>query len=82
MTTTVLVRKKGQLTIPVEMREKLGIEENEPVTVSLLGEKAVLIFPKKLKTDELLKESAEIAKKKGITMEEMIIEWDKIRHQL
>lgn len=81
MSTAVQIRKKGQFTIPVDMREKLGIEENEMITVSLLGKEAILLIPQKLKTTELLRKSAAMAKKKGITLEEMLEELEKIRHQ-
>lgn len=79
--TTVQVRKKGQFTIPANMREALGIEENEVLTVTLLENRGILIVPQKLKTNELLKKTAEMAKKRGITLEEMLTDLDEIRHQ-
>lgn len=77
---TVQVRTKGQFTIPVEIREALNIDENEVVTVTLLGKEAMLVIPQKLKTQELLKKTAEMAKKRGVTLEEMLTELDEIRH--
>lgn len=81
MTTTVQVRKKGQFTIPASMREELGIEENEILTVTLLDNRGILIIPQKLKTSEILKKTAEMAKKRGITLEEMLMDLDEIRRK-
>ena len=80
MTTTVQVRQKGQFTIPVEMRENLGIQENDVVTVTMLGENAMIIIPQKLKTQALLDQVSEQAKKRGITLDVMLAELDEIRH--
>lgn len=81
MATTVHVRKKGQFTIPADIREQLGIEENEIVTVSVLNNKIMVVIPQKIKTTEILKKTSEIAKKRGITLDEMLMELDEIRHQ-
>lgn len=80
MTTTVQIRKKGQVTIPAAIRDQLGIKDNEVVTLTLL-DKGILIVPQKLKTTELLKETAKLAKKRGISLEEMLADLDEIRHQ-
>lgn len=34
MTVEVVVKKKGQITIPVKMRRKLGIEENSKLELA------------------------------------------------
>lgn len=81
MSTTVQMRQKGQFTIPADMRDVLGIKENEAISVSLIGKEAILLIPQKLKTAELLKATSEAAAKRGITLEEMLAELDEIRHQ-
>lgn len=78
--TTVQIRKKGQFTIPVGIREALDIDDNEVVTVTLLGKEAMLVIPQKLKTQELLEKTSALAKKRGVTLEEMLAELDEIRH--
>lgn len=77
---TVQVRKKGQFTIPSAIREKLGIQDNEIVTVMLIGTEAMIMVPQKLQTEDLLKKTAALAKKQGVTLEEMLAELDEIRH--
>lgn len=80
MTTTVQIRKKGQFTIPAAMREKLGIEDDTILSVSLLENGALIIIPKKLEIPSILNETAALAKKRGVTLEEMLAELDDIRH--
>lgn len=80
MTTTTILRKKGQFTVPVEVREELGIEENDVLTVLSWNKKGFLVIPRKLKTLEILEKSAQLAKERGITLEEMLAELDEIRH--
>ena len=67
MNTIVQVRNKGQFTIPAAMREKLGIEEDSILSVSLLDSGAIIIIPKKLETPSILKETATLAKNTGDT---------------
>mgnify|MGYP000134401135 CR=1 FL=1 len=43
----VKVRKRYQLTIPAEVREKLGLKVGDYVEIATRGEKAVIV-PKKL----------------------------------
>lgn len=81
MTTTTIIRKKGQFTLPVNIREQLGVEENDVLTITVLDKKAMLIVPQKLKSAEVLKKTAMIAKKKGISLEEMLNELEEIRHK-
>lgn len=80
MNTAVQIRKKGQVTIPSAMREKIGMEESDVVNVSLLENGAILIIPQKLRLPEVLKEASELAKKRGVSLEEMLAELDEIRH--
>lgn len=80
MNTIVQVRNKGQFTIPAAMREKLGIAENSILSVSLLDSGAIIIMPKKLETPGLLKQTATLAKRHGVTLEEMLADLDEIRH--
>jgi AbrB family looped-hinge helix DNA binding protein len=77
---TTIIRKKGQITIPMKIRKALGLEENDVVTITLMGDKAIMITPGKSKLDELLDKTANMAKEKGITLEDMLLELDKVRH--
>lgn len=80
MKTTTQVRKKGQITIPSAIREKLNIEENDILSISVLNNDAIVIVPKKLKVLDLLDKTSDLAKKRGVPLEEMLVELDEIRH--
>lgn len=80
MKTTTQVRKKGQITIPSAIREKLNIEENDILSISVLNDDAIVIVPKKLKVLDLLDKTSDLAKKRGVSLEEMLVELDEIRH--
>ena len=80
MGTTAHIRKKGQFTIPVEIREKLAIQEDDIVSINLIGTEGFIVVPKKTQTEALLKETATLAKKRGVTIEELLAELDEIRH--
>jgi len=47
MTTYSKVTRNGQITLPAEIRKKLGIEEGDLVEIEIKDERAMLI-PKKL----------------------------------
>jgi bifunctional DNA-binding transcriptional regulator/antitoxin component of YhaV-PrlF toxin-antitoxin module len=81
MSTSTILRKKGQFTIPVDIREALDIDENDTLTILTWGKKGFLVIPKKLKTLELLQETEKIAKEKGITLEEILADLEEIRHK-
>lgn len=51
MTTEVLVTRRGQTTIPIEIRKKLGIKEGTRLSVESIGDK--IIFTKPPSIDDL-----------------------------
>ncbi len=79
MNTTSILRSKGQLTIPAGLREELGINENDVLTILPLNKHGFLVIPKNLETVNLFKETEAIAKSKGITLEEMLLDLEEIR---
>jgi len=51
MTTEVQVTRRGQTTIPIEIRRKLHIKEGTRLRVESIGDK--IIFTKSLSVDDL-----------------------------
>lgn len=80
MTKITQLRKKGQFTIPSEMREKMQIKENDMLSVCMWG-KALIVIPERLKTMELLKKTNKMARKKGISPTKMLAELEKTRYK-
>ena len=46
MDTQVRVLQKGKITIPAEIRERLGIKEGDILTLEVLGGRIVLLPPR------------------------------------
>jgi len=80
MSSTTVVRKKGQVTLPVKLRRDVGIEDNDLITMIPWKKKAIIVIPKKLKVFDLLAKTSLLAKKKGVTLEEMLLDLEEIRH--
>lgn len=75
------VQRKGQVTIPVDLRAKLGLEEGDLVTFTETPQ-GVLIAPKKMTWMETVEYLGEMLKAEGITLEELIESGREIRGEL
>ena len=75
------VQKKGQVTIPVEIREKWGLEQGDLVAF-LETEQGVLIRPQEVVAMQALDRIGEALKERGITLDELIEDGREIRGQL
>jgi len=75
------VQKKGQVTIPVEIREKWGLEQGDLVAF-LETEQGVLIRPQEVVAMQALDRIGAALKKRGITLDELIEDGREIRGQL
>ena len=75
------VQKKGQVTIPIELRRKLGIEEGG-IVAFIETKDGILISPRQVLTMEALNRIGEALKKQGISLEELIESGREIRGQI
>jgi len=76
------VQQNGQVTIPVEIRRKWGLEPGDLVAF-VEKEEGVLIRPyAEKKAREALDRIGKALKDKGITLEELIVDGREIRGQL
>ena len=66
-----VVQEKGQVTIPSEIRKKLGLKKGD-VVAFVETEQGVLISPQEVIAMEALDKVGDILKEKGITLEELI----------
>jgi len=72
------VQAKGQITIPVEIRQKLGLKKGD-VVAFVETERGVLISPQEVVAMEALEQIGEALKEQGISLEEMIASGREIR---
>jgi AbrB family looped-hinge helix DNA binding protein len=68
------VSSKGQVVIPKEIREKLGILPGEKIIVMTRDEEIVLKKARRLSLEELSGKIADVAEKKKIDVEKLIDE--------
>ena len=74
MTGTIrfgIVQKRGQVTIPVELRRKLGVEEGD-VVAFVETEDGILISPREVLAMDALDRIGKALKEQGISLEELI----------
>lgn len=80
-TQAVRVQEKGQITIPLEIRKKLGLKKGDLVTF-VETELGVVIKPAEIIVSEALNEIGEALKEKGINLEELIERGREIRGEI
>ncbi|MBI2431024.1 MAG: AbrB/MazE/SpoVT family DNA-binding domain-containing protein [Candidatus Levybacteria bacterium] len=74
----VRVQEKGQVTLPSEVREKLGLKKGDLVAIMETDE-GVLISPQEIIAAKALDRIGEALKEKGLSLEELIESGREIR---
>jgi AbrB family looped-hinge helix DNA binding protein len=77
----VRMQDKGQLTLPAEMRKRLGFKKGDYVAVEETPD-GVLITSRAIAAIRALDEIGEALKEKGLTLEDMIESGREIREEL
>lgn len=75
------IQEKGQVTIPADIRKKLGLKKGDLVAF-IETDEGVLISPREAVALDALRKIGESLKEKGITLEEMIESGREIRGKL
>lgn len=75
------VQKRGQVTIPIELRRKFGIKEGG-IVAFLETEEGILISPREVLAMGTLERIGKVLKERGITLEELIESGREIRGQI
>ena len=76
-----LVQEKGQVTIPADIRRKLGIKKGDYVAF-VETDQGILITPQEVVAMEALDRIGEALQEQGITLEELIVSGRDIRGDL
>lgn len=71
MTRTLQIRKKGSLTLPIELRKRYQLEEGDPVTLIDLDE-GFFLSPKPSVLPKLVAQIEELRQKNNISLTELI----------
>ncbi len=75
------VQSKGQVTIPTEIRKKLGLKKGDLVAF-VETEDGVLISPREVVVAKALEQIGAALQEKGITLEQLMEDSHTIRGQL
>jgi AbrB family looped-hinge helix DNA binding protein len=80
----VSVTKKGQVTIPEEVRKKLGIEAGAKLMVESVGSELALLKKVEIadSLEELQRHCRQLAKGKGLTMKDIEDEIETARAEI
>jgi antitoxin PrlF len=77
----VRVQEKGQVTIPQEIRKKLGLKWGDLVAVMETPD-GVFITPQQVVASKALDSIGDILKEQGLSLEELTASGAQIRNQL
>lgn len=76
----VRIQEKGQVTLPAEVRRKLGLKKGDLVAVQAT-EEGVLITPQEVLAMRALDRIGEALKKRGLSLEDLLESGREIRGQ-
>jgi AbrB family looped-hinge helix DNA binding protein len=77
----VRIQEKGQVTIPTEIRKKLGLKRGDLVAVMETPD-GVYITPQQVVATKALDSIGDILKEKGLTLDELIGSGRELRTEL
>lgn len=73
------MREKGQVTIPMNIRESLHLSKDSILSVAKVGN-GILLTPKPSAFDSFAAKFSKEADEKGISLEDLLKDLKKIRH--
>jgi antitoxin PrlF len=76
-----VVQEKGQVTIPVEIRKKLGLKKGDLVAF-VETEEGILISPQEVIATQALDQIGQALKEKGLALEELVESGREMRGEL
>ena len=81
MVTTIQIRSKGTITLPVEFRRKYGLDEGEMLTLIDMVNGNFMLKPKVSRVAHSADEVAKKVKEANVSLEELLDTLDEERQQ-
>ncbi len=81
MRRTYTIQENGQVTLPIEWREKYGLKKGDVVSF-VETDQGLMVVPQALLAMEALDEIGKALKEKGVTLEELLESGREIRGDL
>lgn len=78
-TTSVQIRRKGLITLPVELRRQYNFKEGDVLTLVDLGEGALLLMPRVSQLARLGDQVADLMESQDVSLEDMLEALDQER---
>ena len=79
--TTIQIRKKGTITLPIKFRRKYNLDEGNVLHLTDLGQGDFILSPRPSRVDELADEIAYRLRDKGETLESMLRTLREVREE-
>ena len=80
-TTTIQIRSKGVITLPMELRRRYGLNEGDVLTLIDLGGGAFVMTPRLSKVASLGDQVSQALSEAGMTVEDLIQALDEERER-
>jgi bifunctional DNA-binding transcriptional regulator/antitoxin component of YhaV-PrlF toxin-antitoxin module len=80
-TTTLQIRSKGTVTLPIELRRKYGLDEGDVITLIDLGDGSFLLTPIVTQVDRLGDRVARAMAEAGVSEDELLAALDEERER-
>lgn len=80
-TNTIQVRKKGNFTLPVDLRTKYGVDEGDIFTLIDMGDGSFLLSPRVSQVNRLGDRVAEILNEEGVSLDDLLNTLDNERER-
>jgi bifunctional DNA-binding transcriptional regulator/antitoxin component of YhaV-PrlF toxin-antitoxin module len=80
-TTTIQIRKKGSLTLPMELRNKYQLTEGDVFTLIELGDGTFLLTPRVSQVNRLADRVSDILTEENIALEDLLTALDEERER-
>lgn len=79
ISTTIQIRSKGAVTLPIELRRKYGLGEGDIITLIDLGDGSFLLTPILPQVDRLGDRIAQTMAEEGVSVDEILTALDEER---
>jgi AbrB family looped-hinge helix DNA binding protein len=80
-TSTLQIRSKGTVTIPIELRRKYGLDEGDVITLIDLEDGSFLLIPSVTQVDRLGDRVAKAMAEAGVSEDELLAALDEERER-